>query len=224
MAAIVFDLDGTLIDSAPDICTLGNAILARERAAPLTLEEARSFIGNGAAVFVSRMREARGIPDSEQSRLLADFLAGYDEAIDLTVPYRGVAASLEALRKSGHRLGVCTNKPLRPCRAILGHLGLSHNFEVVIGGDSTPAHKPDPGPLLAAFDALGSGPRLYVGDSEIDAETAVRAHVPFVFFCGGYSKLPISEIPRIASFDGFDELPCLVPELLQRHFPGSPSL
>ena len=222
MAAIVFDRDGTLIDSAPDIRALANTILAREGAQPLTLEEARSFIGNGAAVFVTRMRAARGLPDTAQPRLLADFLAGYDDAIDLTVPYSGVPAALDALRMSGHRLGICTNKPLRPCRAVLAHLGLTSHFEVVVGGDSTPAHKPDPAPLLAAFDALGPGPRLYVGDSEIDAETAARARVPFVFFSGGYSKLPLSEIVHAASFDSFEELPRLVPELLERLFPTSP--
>jgi phosphoglycolate phosphatase len=210
MARIVFDLDGTLIDSAPDIRALANAILAREGAAPLTLEETRSFIGNGAAVFVTRMRAARGIPDGQQLRLLSDFLSGYDAAVDLTVPYPAVPAALAALRAEGHRLGVCTNKPVRPCRAVLQHLGLLACFDATVGGDSTPHAKPDPTPLRAAFEALGSGHCLYVGDSEIDAETAARAGIPFLLFTEGYRKSAVSEMNHVARFDRFERLPGLV--------------
>ena len=216
MARIVFDLDGTLIDSAPDIRALASAILAREGAEALSLAETRSFIGNGAAVFVARMRAARGIPDSEQARLLAAFHAGYDDAVDLTVPYPGVREALDALARAGHRLGICTNKPLRPCRAVLAHLDLLDRFPVTIGGDSTPFPKPDPAPLRAAFDALGPGPMLYVGDSETDAETARRAEVPFLLFTEGYRRGPAAEMPHDAAFSSFADLPDLVARLLDR--------
>jgi phosphoglycolate phosphatase len=210
MARIVFDLDGTLIDSAPDIRALANQLLAAEGAAELSLAETHRFIGNGAAVFVARMRAARAIPDSEQDRLLAAFHAGYDTARDLTRPYPGVVAALDALAREGHRLGICTNKPLRPCRAVLAHLGLLDRFAVTVGGDSAPALKPDPAPLRMAFAALGEGPALYVGDSETDAETAARAGVPFLLFTEGYRRGPAAAMAQAAAFADFAALPGLV--------------
>lgn len=215
MARIVFDLDGTLIDSAPDIHGIANALLAAEGAAPITLAEARDFIGNGAAVFVQKMCAARGIPEAEQPRLLADFVARYDDAVTLTVIYPGVAGALDRLRGEGHRLGVCTNKPIRPTRAVLDHMGLARQFETLWGGDSLAVHKPDPAPLHAAFDALGSGAQIYVGDSEVDAETARRAGVPFLFFTEGYRKTEIEQIEHHARFTHFDQLPDLVAETLR---------
>lgn len=144
MARIVFDLDGTLIDSIEDVRGVANAVLAGEGAAPLSRDEARAFIGNGAPVFVERMRAARGIGAGEQARLLADFVERYDRAVELTEPFPGVPGALERLRASGHRLGICTNKPLSPARAVLAHLGMDGFFEVVLGGDSAPRPKPDP--------------------------------------------------------------------------------
>jgi phosphoglycolate phosphatase len=210
MARIVFDLDGTLIDSAPDIRGIANQILAEEGLAPIGIDDARSFIGQGAAVFVAKMRQARDIPDSAQGRLLAAFVSRYDDAVELTVPYPDVVAVLDRLRAEGHVMGVCTNKPERPARAVLAHLDLLDRFANVLGGDSLPVHKPDPAPLIACFDALGTGQRIYVGDSEIDAETAQRAGVPFLLFSEGYRKSDLSEIPHWAAFDRFDQLPGMI--------------
>lgn len=215
MARIVFDLDGTLIDSAPDIHGIANAILDNENLAPISLDEARDFIGNGASVFVAKMRAARGIADDQHDRLLADFISRYDDAVDLTVPYPNVQKTLQILRDAGHSLGVCTNKPIRPCRAVLKHLGLDNYFETFWGGDSLPVHKPDPTPLRAAFDALPKGDEIYVGDSDVDAETAVRASTPFLLFTEGYRKKPVSEMPHTAAFSDFVELPHLVERTLQ---------
>ena len=215
MARIVFDLDGTLIDSAPDLHAIANALLAKEGSAPITLEHARDFIGNGAAVFVQRMREARGIADSEQDRLLADFIARYDDAVDLTVPYPAVPETLALLSGAGHALGVCTNKPISPTRAVLSHLGLDRHFGIILGGDSLPKHKPDPAPLHAAFEALGSGPEIYVGDSEVDAETARRACVPFLLFTEGYLKVPATDLSCTATFSDFTNLPALVARTIE---------
>lgn len=209
--AIVFDLDGTLIDSAPDIHGIAKRLLAREGLAPITMAEARDFIGNGAPVFVAKMRAARGIPDSEQARLLADFLGDYHGAVHLTEIYPGVVAALDALAAAGFRLGICTNKPLRPTHAVLDHLGLSHHFGAVFGGDSLPVHKPDPAPLFATFTALGpTGPRIYVGDSGVDAETAQRAGLPFLLYTEGYRKVPVADLPHDAAFSDFADLVPLV--------------
>ncbi|MBS0124011.1 phosphoglycolate phosphatase [Thetidibacter halocola] len=213
-ARIVFDLDGTLIDSAPDIHGIANAILSEEGQEPISLAQARDFIGNGASVFVQKMRAARSIPEAEHPRLLASFIRRYDHAVMLTLPYPGVVEALAALTAKGHRLGVCTNKPIRPTRAVLAHLGLDRWFGTVWGGDSLPVHKPDPAPLHAAFEALGDGPRLYVGDSDVDAETAQRAEVPFLLFTEGYRKVPVSEMHHDVPFDDFATLPALVERLL----------
>lgn len=212
MARIIFDLDGTLIDSAPDIHGIANGLLAKEGAEPITLEDARNFIGQGASVFVEKMRRARNIPDSEHPRLLADFIESYDDAVHLTRPYLGVVEALEALAFEGHAMGVCTNKPIRPTRAVLAHLGLDRFFSTTWGGDSLSVHKPDPAPLHAAFAALPEGQCIYVGDSEVDAETAERAGVPFLLFEGGYRKMPVEKLPHARSFGHFGDLPGIVSE------------
>jgi 2-phosphoglycolate phosphatase, prokaryotic len=214
MARIVFDLDGTLIDSAPDIHGIANALLDAEGLPPITLDQTRSFVGSGAAAFIARLRAARGLPETDQPRLLQDFLSRYDGAVHLTHPYPGAAAALDALAGAGHRLGLCTNKPASPARAVLRHLALEDRFDVLIGGDSLPVRKPDPHPLHAAFAALGEGPCLFVGDSEIDAETAQRAGVPLLLFTEGYRKTPVDRLPHARAFDDFRALPDLVAELL----------
>lgn len=215
MARIVFDLDGTLIDSAPDIHGIANAILAEAGKDPITLSQARDFIGNGASVFVAKMRKARGLPDSSHEALLAKFISRYDDAVELTKPYPGVEAALQALVEAGHVLGVCTNKPIRPCKLVLTHLGLDRYLQTFWGGDSLPVHKPDPAPLHAAFADLPDGAELYVGDSGVDAETARRAFVPFLLFTEGYRKEPVAVLPHTAAFSDFSQLPKLVDQLLK---------
>ena len=214
MARIVFDLDGTLIDSAPDIHGIANKVLEQEGCEGISLAQTHNFIGNGAAVFVTKMRDARGIGDGEQARLYADFVARYDDAVGLTLPYPGVLAALDMLRSSGHRLGICTNKPISPCRAVLVHLKMDHYFDTMWGGDSLAVHKPDPAPLHAAFAELGEGPQLYVGDSDVDAETGQRAGVPFLLYTEGYRKCAVEEMPHTVAFSDFADLPKLVQDLL----------
>ncbi len=124
----------------------------------------------------------------------AAFTGAYDDAVGLTLPYPGVPEALEGLRQAGHVLGLCTNKPVGAARAVLRHLGLDRHFAVVIGGGSLPVHKPDPAPLHATLAAMGGGDCLYVGDSEVDAETSARARVPFLLFTEGYRKTPANDI------------------------------
>ncbi|MFY0681042.1 MAG: phosphoglycolate phosphatase [Thalassovita sp.] len=210
MARIVFDLDGTLIDSAPDICAAVNHLLAQRDLAPISLERTISFIGNGAGVLIEKLRADKGLPDSEQYALLSAFKAYYTQHHELTKPYPNAVECLEVLVKQGHRVGLCTNKPKVPALAVLEHLGLATYFETVWAGDSLPQRKPDPRPLHAAFDALGDGPCLFVGDSEVDAETAKRASVPFLLFTQGYRKAPLSQLQHVAAFADHSELPQLV--------------
>jgi phosphoglycolate phosphatase len=212
-ANIVFDLDGTLIDSAPDIRGIANVLLAERHLDPIDLDTTRRFIGRGAAVFIDQLRAERGIGETEQATMLAEFVARYDTAVDLTHPYPGVEAALEKLA-SDKTLGICTNKPHRPCLAVLRHLNLDGFFKAILGGDSLPVRKPDPLPLLATFGDMGPGPRIYVGDSEVDAETAARADVPFILFTLGYRKSPIADLPHAAVFDDFADLPAIVDRVL----------
>lgn len=213
-ARIVFDLDGTLIDSAPDLHGIANTLLEARGLAPITLAQTRDFIGNGVDVLVTRIREARDIPEARHEALLGDFVTRYQSAVTLTTCYPGVIRALETLKAQGHRLGICTNKPIGPTRAVLAHLELAQYFDAVLGGDSLTVHKPDPAPLHAAFAALGPGPRLYVGDSGVDAETARRAGVPFLLYTEGYRKQPVAEMQHDAGFDDFAALPGLVEQVL----------
>ncbi len=216
MTAIIFDLDGTLVDSAPDIRAAANRMLESEERLPLDLPTVISFIGNGLPKLVERAMRARDLPMERHAELTARTLAFYDaESTARTLPYPGLTEALDSLRARGCILGVCTNKPAAPARDILARLDLAGYFEVVIGGDSLPVRKPDPAPLRAAFAALGRD-GLYVGDSEVDAETAERAQVPFLLFTEGYRKQPVEALPHLARFGHFDDLPGLVARALER--------
>ena len=218
MTAVIFDLDGTLIDSAPDIHAASNRVLAEAGFAPLTLAQVRSFIGKGVPHLVARLLQASGeAPDGPQhAAMVARFTARYESAVGLTRPYPGVVAALDALAAGGLELGLCTNKPVAPARAVLRHLGLDHHFKVLIGGDSLPQRKPDPAPLLATLAALGGGVAVYVGDSEVDAATAAAARLPFALFTEGYRKTPVADLPHAAAFADFATLPGIIADLVSR--------
>ena len=204
---IVFDLDGTLIDSAPDIMVAANKMLRDEGLAPLDIATITSFIGNGLPKLVERVMQARRIASSQFPRLYDEVRDFYNAApADETRPFPGVPELLVELKAQGHKLGVCTNKPEEPTRLILKLLRLEQYFDVVIGGDAMPEKKPHPAPLHAAFDALGEGARLYVGDSEIDAEVALAAEVPFAIHTRGYRKQAVEGLPHEYRFDTFSEL------------------
>ena len=214
--AVIFDLDGTLIDSAPDIHAAANRLMAAHGFAGFTPEETRAFIGHGVPHFIAcclRARDADATGDLHR-QLVGEFEVGYKTAVGLTEVYPGVAKALERLARMGFALGICTNKPVAPARAVLAHLGLDGHFPVVIGGDSCSARKPDPAPLQAAIAGLGATRVLYVGDSEIDAETSVRAGLPFTLYTQGYRKTPVAEIPHQTAFSDFAALPDFAADLL----------
>ncbi len=212
MAAVIFDLDGTLVDSAPDIHAAVNTLMLAEGEAPLAFETVKRFIGNGVPTLLARVMVARGRSGDElHARWMARFMADYSTgASDLTRPYPGVPEALEALHQAGHALGLCTNKPIEPARHVLAAFGLDRFFSVVIGGDTLAVRKPDPAPLLAVNYALDAGPAIFVGDSEVDADTALAAGVPFLLFTEGYRKSPVEAMAHAASFDDFALLPRLV--------------
>jgi phosphoglycolate phosphatase len=205
--AVIFDLDGTLIDSAPDIWHAANAVLDEAGLPRVTFEQSRGFIGRGARVFVERMERAvTGANDPAQTaHLHARFLHYYERAHENTRVYDGVADVLAGIAARGLALGLCTNKPIGPTRAVLAHLGWDRLFQVVIGGDSLAVAKPDPAPLLAVVDGLGlSLPQtLYVGDSETDAETAERAGATFGLYTQGYRKSAPEDMFHSFRFDDY---------------------
>lgn len=224
LPALIFDLDGTLIDSVPDVHAASNEVLAENGFAPLTLMQVRGFIGRGVPHLVHCLLEASGAGGDEllQARLTAAFIARYDGAVGLTALFPGVREALTAFRAAGHPLAICTNKPLAPTSAVLRHFEIEPLFAAIIGGDSLPARKPDPAPLLKAHQMLGGGRALYVGDSEVDAETAQRTGLPFLLFTEGYRKAPVSALPHAIAFSDFAMLPGIVAHWPWQVDPASP--
>ena len=208
---VIFDLDGTLIDSAPDIHKTANEVLAEEGLGALDLPTVRSFIGHGVPHLVGRLLGHHGIADEARAaRMVSGFGARYEGAVGLTIAYRGAAEALTALKAQGHVLGLCTNKPVAPARTVMRHLGILDHFTAIIGGDSAPQRKPQPEPLWMAIAACGGGPALYVGDSEVDAACAIAAGVPLIVHTEGYRKTPAEDFPHVAVFSDFAALPGIV--------------
>jgi phosphoglycolate phosphatase len=212
--AVIFDLDGTLIDSAPDMHAAVTRMLAGEGRAALSLAEVTSFVGNGLPKLVERVIIRAGLPMADHVRLTQVLLDLYTGTpAKFTKPYPGVIAALQTLQAAGHPMGICTNKPLSATHAVLTDLGLAAYFRAIIGGDSLPVTKPDPAPLRACMAALGADRVLFVGDSEVDAATAVAAAVPFALFTEGYRKSPVADMARDVVFQNFKDLPVLVAAL-----------
>lgn len=211
---IVFDLDGTLIDSAPDIHACVNEVLGWHGTRLLTLDQVRSFIGGGVDVLWQKIIAAQELQDDRKPDYIAAFMTCYQDATQLTRLFPNVVQVLETLADRGHPLGICTNKPLAVTQAILEHFGVAQMFGCVIGGDSVPERKPHPAPLRAALQGLGADPTqpkaIYVGDSEFDAACAAAVPVPFLVYTRGYRQTPADELPHLAAFDDFAALPGLV--------------
>lgn len=208
--AVIFDLDGTLIDSAPDIANAVNRLMVEIDAPTVDVATVQCFIGNGAQMLMARVRAHHNLKNIEVDELTKRFKRLYEEAPSAhTIVYDGVRDALFELSTKGLKLGICTNKPEIAARMILDDLALSQFFDVVIGGDTVGALKPNPASLRAAMKALDGNAETtaYIGDSEIDMQTAHAADVPFYFFEGGYCHIPNSEIEAAAHLKTFFELP-----------------
>lgn len=199
--AVVFDLDGTLVDSAPGLHAAAGAMLDGLGLPAPDLDTLTGFIGRGAPVLVARCLDWASGDPAWQTEALARFVALLE--IDPTAgvtPYPGVADLIAALRARGVRLGLCTNKPAGPTLALLAALPLGP-FDAVAGGDSLPVRKPDPAPLVHVVAALGVAPEraLYVGNSVIDWRTAQAAGIDYAHVAGGYQREPIPDLaPRFS--------------------------
>ena len=211
---LIFDLDGTLVDSAPDLAAAVNGLLGELKAPALTEAAVRSMIGDGVALLVRRALVAAGVAtdDAAFSPALERFRTLYDSRLtERTRPYAQVPETLARLAEVGHRLGVCTNKPLAPTRRILEKLGLAPFFGAVIGGDSLPQRKPAPEPLLAAIATLGNErPAAMIGDSANDMLCARAAAVTGILIPSDYGT-PATEADLTLAH--FAELPEAVARL-----------
>ena len=209
MTAIIFDLDGTLIHSTPDMTVAVNRMLAEESAAALDEATLQGFVGDGLHKLVERVIAHACLDAAKQNDLAQRTLAHYNAVNGQnTVLYPGVLDCLSALGARGFALGICTNKPEAPARHVLAHFGLSGTFAAVIGGDTLPERKPDPAPLQHTMDMLGAraGETIYVGDSEVDEATARNAGVPFALYTHGYRKKPVADFDAVFTFGHFDDL------------------
>ena len=185
---LVFDLDGTLVDSVPDLAAALNHLMAARGLATFSLAEVTGFVGDGVAALVQRGFAARGV--AQDPAALAEFNADYNaHAADRTVPFPEVPETLARLAGLGWRMAICTNKPEVPARSLLAALGLDHYFTAIGGGDSFPVRKPDPAHLLATLAAAG-GDKLravMVGDHHNDINAASGAGLPSILAAWGYT-------------------------------------
>jgi phosphoglycolate phosphatase len=217
-STIVFDLDGTLIDSAPDLHQAIGRLLAEHGRPELPLAQVKRFIGDGAAKLVQRSLDAAGLADGGEAlaTALARFLAIYEaDPSRFTRPYPGVPETLAALAAEGRRLAICTNKPAAATRLVLRDLGLAPLFAGVSGGDSLDVRKPDPAHVLDALARAGGDPAsaVMVGDNEHDMAAGRGAGLPVVAVTWGYARVPIAELGADRVIERFEDLPTALASL-----------
>ena len=217
-ATLVFDLDGTLVDTAPDLIDTLNVVFEREGLPPVPYDEARSLIGGGAKAMIIRGLAAEGRPVSpaQVQRLLADFIEHYAAHIaDRSRPFPGVEGVLEQFVAEKYRLAVCTNKLEKLSVKLLETLGLTRYFAVVCGQDTFGMQKPDPIMLRKTIAAAGGHPTgaIMIGDSETDVRTARAAGVPIIAVDFGYTARPIVEFGPDRIISRFTDLPAAITEL-----------
>jgi phosphoglycolate phosphatase len=209
---VVFDLDGTLIETAPDLAAALNHTLAAHGYRTIEIERVQPMIGDGAAAMLRRGLAAQDIELDEAAfrPLLDAYLAHYfDHLADESRPYPGLVDQLEALKAAGFRLGVCTNKAIRFTDKLLAALDLTKYFDAVLGGDSLAVRKPDPEHLLATLRQMRCSPArsVMLGDSNNDVQAARNAGVRVVLVSFGYTAIPLAELDRDALIGDFSELP-----------------
>jgi len=216
---IVFDLDGTLIDTAPDLIDTLNAILSRHHLEPIPFEASRMMIGAGVRPLLLRGLASKGIklPPEQVDRLFAEFLDIYAAHIaDRSRPFPGLERALDALRAEGCQLAVCTNKLEWLSVKLLKELGLASLFVAICGQDTFTMRKPDPEMLRLTIARAGgdTGHAVMVGDSTTDVATARAAGVPVIAVDFGYTEISPKELGADRLISHFDELPATVMELV----------
>jgi phosphoglycolate phosphatase len=217
---LVFDLDGTLIDTAPDLVDSLNLILTREGLPAVPFATARTMIGGGARMLIERglAVDGRDCTPREVDRLYRDFVAHYGEHIaDRSRPFPGLEAALDALAAKGWHFAVCTNKLEGLSLRLLDALGLSDRFDAICGQDTFGMQKPHPDILLRTiFRAGGLSERtIMVGDSVNDVVVARKANVPVIAVDFGYTDVPVAQLKPDRIIDGYPKLPPAVSDLAE---------
>ncbi len=209
---VVLDLDGTLVETAPDLVGTLNVLLDQEGIAPLPMQAARTMIGAGARALIQRGFAAAGAPldEARLSALFQRFITHYLAHIaDESRPFPGAVEALDRMAEAGALLAVCTNKRTDLSVALLNALGLAGRFSAIVGADAAPAAKPDPRHLIATIEAAGgrTDRAIMVGDSVSDAKAARGAATPLILVSFGYTDVPASELGADILIDHFDALP-----------------
>ena len=217
---IVFDLDGTLVDTAPDLISALNFVLDREGLAPVPLHAARNLIGAGARRLIERALELEGRHASPQdiARLTADFIEYYaDHIAEASRPFEGLESALDELSSRGFRFAVCTNKLEWLSKRLLDQLGLSGRFAAICGADTFGVAKPDPAILRETIARAGGemSSSIMVGDAGTDIGVARRAGVPVIGVSFGYTEVPIAELKPDRLIAHMRELPSAVEALMR---------
>ena len=218
-AAILFDLDGTLVDTAPDLAGAMNAVLQAEGRESLETDSVRALVGRGARALLERGFAETGAPAPEEALpgLVAQFLEHYRAHIcDTSVAYPHARETLDGLLADGARLAVCTNKPEGLAEQLLAELNIRDAFASMIGADTLPVRKPDPEPLREAARRAGGHPdqTLLVGDSDTDRNTARAAGVPPVLVTFGPAGGDMAALEPEALLDDYAALPAVVASLI----------
>jgi len=216
---IVFDLDGTLVDTAPDLIGTLNAILARHQVPPVSFDAARTMIGAGVKPLLQRALASRNIHPlaAELDALYGEYLELYAEHIaDRSRPFPGLDAALDALARQGCRFAVCTNKLEWLSLRLLDAVGLAARFGAICGQDTFAMRKPDPDMLRLTIARAGgnTGHAVMVGDSMTDVATARAANIPVIAVDFGYTEIPPAELGADLLISHFDALPDAVGQLL----------
>ena len=216
---VVFDLDGTLVDTAPDLIGALNYILHREGMPPVPLHSARNMIGAGVRKLIERGLELEGreASPSDITRLTDDFVAYYAEHIaDGSRPFEGLETALDDLLTRGYRFAVCTNKLEWLSKLLLDRLGLSARFAAICGADTFGVSKPDPAILRQTVARAGGdiASAIMVGDAGTDIGVARRAAIPVIGVSFGYGEVPIADLKPDRLIHHMNELPSAVESLM----------
>jgi len=218
---LVFDLDGTLVDTAPDLAKTLDTILQRAGLEPLPYDDVKSMIGDGARAMLERALRTRNadVSVAELDRMFSDFIEHYAAHIaDASRPFPGLDAALDQLADKGFVFVVCTNKLEWLSRRLLDALDLARRFAFICGQDTFGVKKPDPAILRLTIERAGGKieDAVMVGDSAADIDTARAAGIPVIAVDFGYTEIPVAEMKPDLIISHFDALPAAVVELQQR--------
>lgn len=220
--SLIFDLDGTLIDTAPDLVATLNHVLSLKDIAPLPYEIGRQTIGYGARRMIMRGLEVAGVSMTETtvSEMFDIFIEHYSANIATnSAAFQGVIEAIEHYRTKGWLCGICTNKREDLAVKLIKELKLHQHFDIIKGGDSYPVYKPDPGHLLGTIRDMNGAPEhaIMVGDSEADIMAAHNANIPVIAVSFGYSPVPVTDFKPTAIIDDYAQFS----EAVERILPGA---